>query len=228
MAWPVGGRALVPDWEDRGRGERAAGQRDFELDDRGGAVSETLRQKLYCYVDETGQDTEGELFLVSVVVTEEEQETFARELERIETETGKGRVKWHKTSVARKIAYLAAVLACPVFQRTIFFSHYTDSKAYVDLTVYTTAKAILQRAKADYKATIIVDGLSGSEVRHFSSELRKLHIRIRKVRGARDETEPGIRLADAFAGFLRDALEGQDYAQELYQEARKRGIVREV
>ncbi len=44
------------------------------------------RQKLYCYVDETGQDTEGHLFLVSVVVTEQERESFARELERIEAE----------------------------------------------------------------------------------------------------------------------------------------------
>lgn len=192
------------------------------------ATDEKRKQKLYCYVDETGQDTEGVLFLVSVVITEQEHEAFARELERIETETGKRRVKWHKTSIERKTAYIRAILACPIFQRTIFFSHYTDSKAYVDLTVYTTAKAILQRAGSDYKATVIVDGLSGSEVRHFSSELRKLHIRIRKVRGARDESEPGIRLADAFAGFLRDAIEGKEYAEKLYQEARKRGIVREV
>jgi len=191
-------------------------------------VSQTHRQKLYCYVDETGQDTEGRLFLVSVVVTEQEQEEFARELERIEAESGKRHIKWHKSSVTRKIAYIKAVLACPVFQRTIYFSHYTNSKAYVDLTVYTTAKAILQRARAEYKATVIVDGLSGAEVRHFASELRKLHIRIRKVRGARDEAEPGIRLADAFAGFIRDALEEEEYAQELYQEARKRGFVREV
>jgi hypothetical protein len=46
------------------------------------------KQKLYCYVDETGQDTDGRLFLVSVVVTEQEQEAFARELERIEAESG--------------------------------------------------------------------------------------------------------------------------------------------
>ncbi|MGH9847349.1 MAG: DUF3800 domain-containing protein [Blastocatellia bacterium] len=179
-------------------------------------------------MDETGQDTEGALFLVSVVITEQEHEAFARELERIEAETGKRRIKWHKTSIERKVAYIKAILACPIFQRTIFFSHYADSKAYVDLTVYTTAKAILYRADDDYKATVIVDGLSSSEVHHFSRELRKLHIKIRKVRGARDENEPGIRLADAFAGFLRDALEGQEYATGLYKEARERGIVREV
>ncbi len=191
-------------------------------------MSEAHKQKLYCYVDETGQDTEGQLFLVSVVVTEQEQETFARELERIEAESGKRHSKWHKSAVGRKIAYIKAVLACPIFQRTIFFSHYANSQAYVDLTVYTTAKAILQRAQDDYKATVIVDGLSGSQVRHFSNELRKLHIRIRKVRGARDEAEPGIRLADAFAGFLRDVQEGKEYAQELFQEATAIGVVREV
>ena len=80
-------------------------------------------------MDETGQDREGQLFLVSVVVTEQEQEVFARELERIEAESGKRHIKWHKSSVARKIAYIKAVLACPIFQRTIYFSHYTNSKA---------------------------------------------------------------------------------------------------
>ena len=49
-----------------------------------------------------------------------------------------------------------------------------------------------------------------------------------EVYRARDETEPGIRLADAFAGFLRDALEGKEYAQELFQEAKAIGVVREV
>ena len=30
-------------------------------------------QKLYCYVDETGQNTEGDLFVVSIVLTEKEK-----------------------------------------------------------------------------------------------------------------------------------------------------------
>ncbi|MBI2599976.1 hypothetical protein HYW43_03590 [Candidatus Daviesbacteria bacterium] len=32
------------------------------------------KQKLYCYVDETGQDTQGELFIVSVVVAKNDRE----------------------------------------------------------------------------------------------------------------------------------------------------------
>ena len=30
-----------------------------------------LKQKIYCYVDETGQDTLGQFFIISVVVTED-------------------------------------------------------------------------------------------------------------------------------------------------------------
>ena len=33
-----------------------------------------MTQKLYCYVDESGQDTGGKIFIVSVVVTKTEKE----------------------------------------------------------------------------------------------------------------------------------------------------------
>jgi hypothetical protein len=33
-----------------------------------------VKQKLYCYVDETGQDTLGQFFIVSVVITEDIRE----------------------------------------------------------------------------------------------------------------------------------------------------------
>ena len=48
-------------------------------------------QKLYCYVDETVQDTKGKLFIVSVIVTEGEREQLARQLEEIEKNSGKGK-----------------------------------------------------------------------------------------------------------------------------------------
>lgn len=35
------------------------------------------KQKIYCYVDETGQDTEGDLFLVALVVTGQERDVLA-------------------------------------------------------------------------------------------------------------------------------------------------------
>jgi len=45
------------------------------------------KQKLYCYVDETGQDTKGELFIVSVVVVGWDRDALAEQLEMIERET---------------------------------------------------------------------------------------------------------------------------------------------
>jgi len=35
------------------------------------------KSKLYCYVDETGQDTLGELFIVAVVVSDADRDNLA-------------------------------------------------------------------------------------------------------------------------------------------------------
>lgn len=97
------------------------------------------------------------------------------------------------------------------------------------LTVYTTAQAVLQRAKGDYKVTVYVDGLrKGSEVREFTHGVRRLHIRVKKVRGGREQSDPLLRLADAMAGFIRDALEGHAYAQDLYRRAIAQGMIQEL
>jgi hypothetical protein len=47
-------------------------------------VATSTTQKLYCYVDETGQDTKGDLFLVALVITGSERDEVLREAERIE------------------------------------------------------------------------------------------------------------------------------------------------
>ena len=56
-------------------------------------------QKLYCYVDESGQDTKGDLFLVSVVITEEERDELRRKLIKIEKTSQKGQRKWMQSEV---------------------------------------------------------------------------------------------------------------------------------
>jgi hypothetical protein len=185
-------------------------------------------QKLYCYVDETGQDTGGDFFLVSVVITSEEHERIRREAEQIEQESGRGILKWHKAPFRSRLAYLQALIRHPLFEGTTSFSHYRDTTLYTDLTVLVTAKAILHKARGEYRATIIIDGLRRGDVKRFAGGLRQLGIRVRKVRGIRDESDALIRLADNIAGFVRDAIEGKGYAQPLYQEAIKRGVIQEI
>lgn len=184
-------------------------------------------QKLYCYVDESGQDTEGRIFLVSVVITEKEREGIQDFLIKIEQETGKHLLKWQKTDFDIRNDYLLRVFRFNLLKHSIFFSKY-ESKAYVDLTILTVAKAIYQRAQGDYKATILVNGLNEKGIHKFSNGLRKLKIRIRKVRRIKDRSDPLIRLADAMAGFLRDYKEGQDYAKKFFQQAVENQIVKEV
>ena len=111
-------------------------------------------------MDESGQDTKGELFLVAVVVTSEQRDALVAEAGQIEARTGKGIKKWRKAVFARKIEYLRAVLSSPLFRDSLFFANYEDTRAYLDLTILTTARALLQKAgDSPYKATVIVDGL---------------------------------------------------------------------
>jgi len=96
------------------------------------------------------------------------------------------------------------------------------------LTVETTAKAIHHKNSQAAPATVIVDGLSGRDVDRFKTRLRGSGVNVRKVRGARDESEPIVRLADAVAGFVRDFLQGQPYAPKLYEKAIREGIFVEI
>lgn len=99
-------------------------------------------QKLYCYVDETGQDTKGEFFIVSVVVTAEEHEQLLEILGKIEKMSGKGKVKWHQTRDRAKLLYMRELLNHPLFRNKFYFSTYHKTKDYLPLTVITVARTI--------------------------------------------------------------------------------------
>jgi hypothetical protein len=170
--------------------------------------------KLYCYVDETGQDTLGELFIVAIVVTDERQRELEKSLEAIEASTGK-KTKWMKTRDKIRVAY-AEALADQNFPAMIFVKNYTASKSGFDeLEVLATAQALSTYREAnaiaenEYKVTITVDGLSKTIAARMASEFRKLGIKTRKIVGKKDESSAIIRLADAIAGLVREAHEGR-------------------
>jgi hypothetical protein len=94
--------------------------------------------------------------------------------------------------------------------------------------IFSTGKALHARATAPLSATVVVDGLGRPERHRFAAGLRKLGIAVRKVRGARDQSDELIRLADAIAGFVRDSLAGSGTMRRLFAEARRLGIVKEV
>ena len=116
------------------------------------------KQKIYCYVDETGQDTLGTFFIVSVVVTGDTRDSLVTKLEQIEQASGKGNVKWIYSRSAARLAYMKAVLSEPRFRRTLHFAFYEQTKKYMALTVLATARAI-SSIPGRGVAAVYVDGL---------------------------------------------------------------------
>lgn len=139
--------------------------------------------KLFCYVDETGQDTRGELFIVSVVVSAQEREELRRVCETVEQATGKNRLKWTESDPRRRLDYMRRVLERPIFQGKLNFAVYHDSRDYSALTIKTVTEALSQLGTTDYEATVLIDALPRTLERAVGLQLRRSGIRAKKVRG---------------------------------------------
>jgi hypothetical protein len=85
------------------------------------------------------------------------------------------------------------VLSAPAFKKALYFSTYRGTRAYVALTVISTAKAILSAEPHGTQATVYVDGLPKSRLRWFGTELCRLSIRTDKGSGVRQQTRSSAR-----------------------------------
>ena len=184
-----------------------------------------MMQKLYCYVDESGQDTEGELFIVAVVVATGERERLRQICTDIEANSRKGVRKWSKSNSDRRLAYIRDVLGHAELRGRLCFATYRSIQDYLSATVQTIALALRRSADGEYKATVLIDGLSRSDERNVGLILRRSGMSVQKVRGVADESEPLIRLADAVCGFARSAIEGNSAMQELFTDALRTGAI---
>ncbi len=195
-------------------------------------VAAPKTHKLYCYVDETGQDTLGRLFIVAIVVTDRRDQLEAL-LEGAEQSSGKLYTKWRKTSKKIAAAYFAALLSGGLFGRVYAKTFEESARAHYDLEVLAAAKAIElfreeNRISSNYKVTVAIDGLSKSLRPKIGSDFRHLGIKIRNVHGERDEASPIIRLADSVAGVVRDASEGRKDAMALKNKLEDLGILHQL
>jgi len=108
--------------------------------------------KLYCYVDETGPDTKGEFFLVSVIALEGElREATEASLERIETRTKKYNRKWRGTKHDIRIDYLRDILQVKQLSGSIFYATYRGQTNYIPLIAQTIIKVILRWLSASVR-----------------------------------------------------------------------------
>ena len=105
-------------------------------------------QRLYCYVDETGQDSASSIFVVVAVVTAQEQEPLRQALMDIEDVAGTGRRKWHKSRSSRRLRYLTLALERNLGGAEIFFGSYSKPLPYFFPLLEVLEHAIKIKAEA--------------------------------------------------------------------------------
>lgn len=180
--------------------------------------------KIYCFVDETGQHTEGKSFIVGMVLCDSDVDVARNILTDIERSTNKGNRKWTKSNDGVRKAYMLEIFQQSYFAGKLFYRFSQSSREYFRLTAEAVAAAIHQY-RPQHKVTIVVDGLEGGERAQFLKLIRREMIQVDKLRGARDESEPMIRLADALCGFLADSYGGRQEFAGIREEMLRKNVV---
>jgi hypothetical protein len=116
------------------------------------------RQKLYCYVDETGQDARSDFFIVVAVVTVGEQEAERIALTRIEHAARTNQLKWHKTEKSRWLKYLKLVLDQAAGGQ-VFFGSFPKPLPFFFPTLEVIEAAVKAVAQPPYTTRVFVDGV---------------------------------------------------------------------
>ena len=185
------------------------------------------KQKLYCYVDETGQDINSEFFIVVAIISDKEQNLLRNELLEIESLVKIGQRKWRKSQFKRNKQYLQLVLKRKIGKGEIYFGHYKKPIPYFLPMLETLEKSILDKAEKNYKAIVYVDGIDKKKAAELTNALRLRKIKLEFVRSARDESEPLIRLADRWVGCIRKALLEKE-AKEILESAKKKKYLKRI
>lgn len=178
-------------------------------------------KKLYCYVDESGQDPKSEVFIVVAVVSAKEQNELRRQLEEIEHVAGTGRKKWHKLRRDNRIQYLTSVLKQKIASGDVYFAQYKKPILYFFPLIDVLERSLKKAAQNRYQARIYIDGIDKQKSKELTNALRASGISLRMVKGLRDESEPLIRLADMWAGCIRSAFLHHGDAQQLLRRAKR-------
>ena len=193
--------------------------------------ADLIMQKLYCYVDENGMETEGRLFIVAVVIISGDPLPVFTLCEEFESASDKGKFKWRKAEKSKRLDYLRRAFRSPALKGQVCYSVFRATSDYEVATIEGIARALRYfEATQEYKTFVYIDALSKSKRRVYGALLRKLGISTYKVQGVtKDENNALVRLADALAGFVRDALDGDSgEIVALFEEAKSAGALIEV
>jgi hypothetical protein len=179
-------------------------------------------QKLYCYVDESGQDTKGKFFIVAVVIACDiaSRSELEKQLANLEMRVRK-KTDWRHTRSQTRVAYFEEVMRLEALKGMIFYSLFRDTQDYDQLTSQSIIKAVQAVTTQTVKVTVSVEGqLNEVKKRRLAKALRAARVRYDTVRGQRFGSSALIRLADACAGFISDWQRGKPYVKEILNHPR--------
>lgn len=186
------------------------------------------KQKIYCYVDESGQDDRSKFFVVVAVLSSAEQDELRKMLGEIEDAARTGHHKWHKTHPARRLRYLNLVLERGVGRGEVFFRSFSKPLPFFFPVIEVVEIAIKAVANVPYTAQVVVDGIDRKKAGELTNALRLRGVSLAMVKSRRDESEPIIRLADMWAGCIRGALLGRAEERALLKRALEKNYIRGV
>ena len=191
---------------------------------------DTVKRSQYnLFVDESGQDTRGELFVVAMVAVENSGE-FRAYCESLEQSSGKGKVKSRKAQKKRRLNYLRSImLHSSSYKFKLFYSVFRGTTDYDSATIDGITKAIRRLCAPGSDIYVYVDGLAKSKCYAYKTRLRQLSCPVKKVSSKEDEKDSLIRLADALAGASANLEKYQeDELSELFSQAQQSGTIVEV
>lgn len=182
-------------------------------------------QKLYAYVDESGQDPRSDFFVVAAVVNDKSQDALRKQLIKAEEYAKTHGLKWHKTAHARRMRYLGYILERNIAKGNVYVAYYHKPLPYFFPMIEVLEQSIKLASHGKYRANIYVDGIDKYKAKKLTNALRASGISLRAVKSRRDESEPIIRLADMWAGCIRSALLKNKDTQELFDRGLEKGYL---
>lgn len=186
------------------------------------------RQKVYAFVDESGQDDASRFFIVVAVVSDQDQHALRKQLEEVEEIAQTRKMKWHKSRHVRRTKYLSLVLDRKIAAGEVYFRSFKKPLPYFFPMLDVLEKALKGVVKTPYKTFVHVDGIDIQKAKELTNALRAHSITLGLVRSRRDESEPLIRLADMWAGCIRGSLRGSKEYTDLLQRAKKERYLNEI
>jgi len=117
-------------------------------------------KKLYCYVDESGQNTKGRIFVVSIVLTDQTRDELLKICEQLEQVSGKRKDKWGDAGHEERMRYLKHIFADDRFKGCLRYELFHQTVDYDNATVKGIVTAVKwEKQIGKYTTVVYIDGL---------------------------------------------------------------------